>query len=284
MNKKNLYLILCAALLCGTTARAAVLFDENFDGSPYSNNTAFNDPTNPVTGLNKLAHGSWSLNNAGSGVVSASTSASLSSNRSMALTVSANGDRAQAVGSLGATGAAATPTNQALTVKFSFNLQDVSQISYFLLRDTNDINLGYISLGGNAVRVSFGGVLSSISTISSNTWYNIEMTMSANPGTGGSNTYSVSLFNADFSSQLGSTLTGAFAQASTGGSYRYFTVYDQGYSGQTAPFTTYFDNISIVTVPEPSAMASLALGLVGLIMVNRFRRRSLNSLSSTSTL
>ena len=276
MNKNSLYLILCTALLCGATARAAVLFDENFDGSPYSDNTAFNDPTNPVTGVNKLAHGYWSLNNLGTAVVSASTATSLSSNRSMSLTVLANGDRAQAIGLLGATGAAGTPTTQELVVKFSFNMMDASQLTSFLVRGSNDFNLGNITLGGGVIRATFNGVATTISTVSANTWYNVEMTLSANPGSG-SNTYSVKLFNDDFSMQLGSTASGAFAQSTTSTSYRYFTAYNQGYAGQSSAYSTYFDNISVNTVPEPGIVALLTVGMLGFIVLRRFRGRAIQS-------
>ena len=279
-NKAVLCALLFVAILPWTNARAVILFDENFDGEPYHNNTAFNDPLFPVTGVNKLNYGYWSINNAGAAVVSASTATSLSSTRSMALTSNAAGEQAQVVGNLGVNGSAGTTTTEALVIKFAFNLQDVTRMSLFLMRDGNGANLGYLTLGGatSEVKAIFGSGSSSLGTVSNNTWYTMEMIMSANPGNG-TNIYSASLYNSDGSSQIG-TATGTFAAVSTAKNYRYFTAYNQGYAGQTVPLTTYFDNISVQTIPEPSGLAYIMLGGLGLLLLQKYRRAGRSVVSS----
>lgn len=255
---------MAGGLLTGPELQAAVLFEDNFDGPQY--NYGF------VVGPGALTHGIWLVNNLNDGVYSGVPDARtnvtidqfLSPDRSLALNVAGPTDQAQVIGLLSADGLTRTQTTDAINIRFAFNRSSMLSTdgpTVFAVRDNLEQNMSVVNIGvDGGIDVLFGSGLQKLGSITSDTWYYLSVEMPANPGM--SIEYKVSLFGADGVTLLDS-VTGSSA-GSAGASYNYFSIYN---SGQVDPLTTYIDNVSVQTVPEPSTIGMAVAGVVGGVLL-----------------
>jgi hypothetical protein len=254
-------------LLVGSELQAAALFEDNFDGPQYSYGFVLAPGT--------LTHGIWLVNNLNDGIYSGvpdertnvTVDQSLSPDRSLALNVAGPTDQAQVIGLLSANGLTRSQTTDAVNIRFAFNRSSMLSTdgpTVFTVRDNLEQNMSVVSIGVNGrIDVLFGSCTQELSPITSDTWYYLNVEMSANPGT--SIEYKVSLFGADGVTLLDS-VTGSSA-GSAGASYNYFSIYN---SGQVDPLTTYIDSVSVQTVPEPSTIGMAVAGVVeGVLLARR---------------
>jgi len=261
MKSKLLPLLLLSASLSLATAKAqTVLFNENFDGNTYRDNTLLNDDTYSAVGAGKLEHGLWDVRYLN---VSASTDRALSGTRSMKLDLPADAskDYAQVLGYFGIDGSEAVPTQEAIKVRFAFNLTNVNTTVEFYIRDRAGNNVGLVAIGGSQanVRLRSDGYSSTTGNLNSNEWYTLEISLPSNPQS--SSEYSLSLFDATGQNQIGSVLSGGFYAPNTSGvDTGYFYMGVAFFPGDDASSSVYFDDMSVVTIPEGKTALNLAFG------------------------
>jgi hypothetical protein len=246
-----------------------VLFQDNFDGAEYDGGFR--------VGPGVIPQGIWYVNNKTNGVYSGqpddrtnvSEEKALSTSRSLALNVELSTDQAQVIGVLSSSGSGATPTTEAVNIRFAFNRSsmlssDVATV--FVIRDTSEQNMSVINIGiDGRIDVAFSNGTQELSPILSDTWYYLSVDMPANPGA--SIEYKVSLFGADGVTLINS-VTGITA-GTVGVGYNYFSLYN---SGQDTPLTTYIDNVSVQTIPEPSTVGLAVAGVVGTVLLAARRK------------
>lgn len=253
--------ILLLMLVSAGTTHAAFLFQENFDNTPpYTDNASL------PTGLNTINYGYWSTNPIGSSTSLTSTAQALSGTRSLELKRRNDGG-VSVLGYLGKNNTAPATTTESIVLRYAFYLVN-NTVTETYVRDSAGLNLGYLQIvsndGVSYVRSQYaGGAKSTNISISLNTWYFVELAFPATPDAAG--TYSMSIFQSDGATQIGTTQSGAFfATPSSPTNYRYFGIYNEGPNS-----TVYIDDISVQTVPEPGTYALLAGGL--LLAARRFR-------------
>ncbi len=252
-----------ATLLAPASAvHATVLFEDNFDGAQYDGGFVVY-PT-----LGTIPYGIWQVNNLNGGVYSGlpgdrsnvSVAENLSPSRSLALNVAAANDQAQVIGILSTNGSDITPTKEAINVRFAFNRSSMLSSdlpTVFVIRSTNGNNVSVVNIGVDGrVEVAFSNGTQELSPILSDTWYYLSVEMPSNPGLDVQ--YKVSLFSADGTTQLNS-VTGS-SSGVVDASYSYFSIIN---NGQPASLTTYIDNVSVQTIPEPSTVGLAVAGVVG---------------------
>ncbi len=244
-----------------------ILFQDNFDGAPYSDNAAL------VTGVGQLPHGYWARNNRGANSTTVTTTASsLSPNRALALSftsASLAGDWAQALALLSENGTVASRSSSATQIRLAFQRADLNAAyTNFAIRNSGEANVAVITLAGNGI--SLQGRPSSFATITAGTWYYLDITLPEYE-TSGTLQYSVSLFASDGTTLLGSD-TSTFAGVATNNNYFYLSLYNAVYSAGIGS-TLYVDDLSVAIVPEPSSAAFLLLiGGAGFYGVARRRK------------
>lgn len=275
MKTKNIpQVILLAVSLLGIDSRATAFFDQNFDGAPYTDNLQFtNDPGNPAVGIGKLDQGAWYVIN---GDIRTSTAQALSPTRSMGLHFDDLQSGGQIVGLFtNSTNTAYEATTQGLSAKFAFSLDNSSQQINFIIRSQGEVTMAYLALGGGSglAGAYFDNAYTSFEyELARDTWYNIEVILPADPGPLANN-YLVRLYDASGQTQLGNTLSGEFAGGIAAENYYYFSLSGGAYAG--GENTAYFDNISVVAIPEPASISLMALGTIGLYVLARRKKRAL---------
>lgn len=250
-----------------SVADAAVIFGENFDNTPpYSDNTAI------PNGYGTINLGQWSTSAVAGGSAIASTSVSLSATRSMALSTAGTANES-ITGFLDTNNTAPnTPTTSAVVVRFAFNLPVTTALAQITLRANSGANYGFVQIGvANTARVFVSGAdTRTLGSISANTWYYLEMSMPANPSASIFN-YTTTLYQSDGTTVVGSSVTAPFQTTPTGAtSYGLLTFAELASTG-----TSYFDNITVNTVPEPSVTSYGAAALLagGCWVIVRRRRK-----------
>lgn len=241
---------------------ATLLFDDHFDGSPYSDNAPF------ITGSGQITHGIWGSNHSGTGTAVTSTAQAFSGTRSLALLVGADTpdviDRAQANARFSSNGINTETVTEGFTLRFAFLRTSADFTSTFYLSGN----------GGQSVLINIGNNLDIFHhnyhpegtsnrdrhrvslSLQANTWYQFEITMPTltnNPNP----EYTVTLYDA--AGQWLADSTGALANPAT--AYNLFTFYHQ-----SANKTFHIDNITVTLIPEPATTAMLATALgIGLL-------------------
>jgi len=274
MKIKNIpQVILIAVSLLGIeSGKATVFFDQNFDGAPYTDNLQFtNDPENPAVGIGKLDQGAWYVIN---GDIRASTTQALSPTRSMGIHFNDLQSSGQIVGIFtNSTNTAYEATTQGLVARTAFFLDNSSQQINFIIRSQSEVTAAYLALGGGSglAGAYFDNTYTSFEyQLTENTWYNVEVILPADPSLL-TNSYTVRLYNASGQIQLGNTLSGEFASGAAVDNYYYFSLSGGAYAG--GENTAYFDDISVVTIPEPASVSLMALGTIGLYVLARRKKR-----------
>lgn len=137
----------------------------------------------------------------------------------------------------------------------------------FVMRNTDGGNMSVINIGVDGrIEVAFSNGTQELgSSISSGTWYYLSVEMPANPGL--DIEYKVSLFGADGTTQLGSVM--GISSGTVNASYSYFSLIN---NGQATSLTTYIDNVSVQTIPEPSTVGLAVAGVVGGVLVAMRRK------------
>ncbi len=248
---------LAAATLCAASiAHSQVLFSDNFDGSPYS------DDATLVLGPNNLAHGVWNnFNNAGDGTVITSTDAYVSPNRALALIVpnEEGAQRAQVIGKFSEDGSTVQTITDGLKLRFDFMMADAAFTTQIYIWGTGGY-AGWLVLNSNATAYHSGGNDLFYSGLTADTWYTVEFDMPKIVSA--SDVYTVNLYDSG-NTLLGSS-TGLFNTTGVT-DYQFFTFYND-IKGRTS----YIDNVSVI--PEAGTTALLFLGL-GLGLARRGVRR-----------
>lgn len=258
MKTSILRLLATTALVAASSAYAGpIYFSDNFDGSPYTDNAAL------VTGTGQLAHGYWGKNNTGTGQLITSTSASLSSPRSLSLDPGVSG-YSQATGIFSTDGTNVTTVTSAYTLEFSF-MKTATNVNTHLYIGGSGANqpVSLYAENGNFYCYFNNVPVNLYSGVAANTWYNVKLDVGAS--TGGSDYYTAKIYNT--SNTLLGTQTGLFNKVSTNS--QYFVAYLSTADAHGGTF--YLDNIS--AVPEPGTSALLLLG-VAATGLGAMRRKS----------
>ncbi len=238
---------------------ATLLFDDNFDGSPYSDNAPF------ITGSGQIAHGVWSTNHSGTGTAITSTAQAFSGTRSLALSIGADTpdvtDRAQANARFSENGSDIETLTEGFTLRFAFLRTSADFTSTFyltggggqsvLINISNNLDIyhhNYHPEGtSNRNRHRIG------ISLQANTWYQFEITMPTLTGNPDPQ-YTVTLYDA--AGQWLADSTGALYNTGIT-SYSLLALYHQ-----TANKTIHLDNVTVTPIPEPVTTALLVAGLV----------------------
>ena len=242
------------------TAGAAVIFNENFDNTP-----PYSDGGNVPVGLNTINLGSWGKS--GTGTAITTTSTSLSATRSLELA-----NTPVVLGAyFGTDNSGNITTTDPLSVRFAFNLTSTSATDvYVRTQDHATIGLIQFSGSGKYLRIQNAGTGWNTSiSVDLNTWYYAELNMPGDPG-GSGTIYSMKVYESDGTTQHGITTSGNFTTTlASQKSYRYVN-----FASNSAASVTYFDNISVQTVPEPTVTGLFIGGGICLALKRRFGCRS----------
>lgn len=266
---------LLLAVLSVSTSQAVifsqptVIFQENFDNSPpYSDGGAV------PTGLNTISYGQWGVTTIGSNTVTTPTSESLSATRSVELHQAEGAKSASLTGYFGTNNTSLITTTDSIKLTLAFKMPDQNSNAEVWIRDVNWATLGYIRLrtstsNGTVDSLNGGAWNDTKISIDIDEWYYLELLMPVNPNIGGSYTYSI--YESDGVTQVGSSITGAFAYDPSGAaSYRTFTL---NVDNASAGKSVYFDNITVQAIPEAGSLGMVALGLALLALHGTLRRR-----------
>lgn len=263
---KTIHTLLALILVTSASSgKAAIYMEDNFDGSPYTDNATF------VTGTGKLAHGYWGMNNGGNYSVTTSTAESFSANRSLLLqTGSGSSNYAGVAGSYSLDGSTnSAPLTLAHEVRFSFLVDNttINGITWALVRgnDSNggtDKNFANVVIYGNqfGINLRAGNNAYVTGNLSVDTWYHVKIAM---PKLGvGDPTYTVTLYNADYT-EIGNV--SGVSKNENMVDYRYITFINNGSTDKAV----YLDNVSIIPEPSTFVLFGLGLGMVRFFMRKR---------------
>ena len=250
MKKSHILFLTAVTLGFAPGLRAATIFSDNFDGSPYTTGAAL------VTGTGNLAHGYWGTNNSFGGTTITSGTTYVSSPRSLELNVSGSG-QAQVIGTFSEDGTTATNVIDPYSLEFSFMMKTSTLWATFYIYG-NDAQPVLIAFQGSDVRAYHSSSSLIYSSIAIDTWYTMKINVAA-PGTG---TYSVGIYD------TGNTLLGSSSGAYYGSvtNSQFFTLYTSDTNGQF-----YIDNVSAISVPEPGTFTLLLLTAAGFGLKRRRR-------------
>jgi hypothetical protein len=250
MKTTKIGFTLLALLAMITGAKAQTFFNENFDGSDYSNGAAL------PGGYGQINYGGW----VGPNNSTVTNSNSLSSPNSLLIADTI------AQGMLGTTNAGPTPATGAVDFHFALDATSTAPLGVVRLFDSANNQLTELSVGyqqGGELSLDTDTGFINITTLTANTWYNVDMLAPANPG---ASQYTINVYDSTDTTLLG-TATGNFYSPSTAGNYSFFQL--QNISGSQS---IDFDNVSVteVSVPEPAPIAGISL-LAAAMLLFRWR-------------
>lgn len=232
--------VLIGLLSLALPSHAETLFQDGFDSASYSDNALLE------TGSNQIPDGIWSLRNKGQGTATTTKAEALSPSRSLALDCPEKGDQAQVVARLTKRGQEASCA-LAITAKLAFSMPEPDTDAVIAVRSVGEANLATIRIhSGGAARVFFANGAANLGNISPDIWYQLVVSLPANPGSAENSDYSVTLLDAKDHTEI-NTVTGPLGDSKGPSEYRYLTIYQE--NTQKGSQTSYWDDILIESAP-----------------------------------
>lgn len=239
---KSLLTIFVLSVLTTVGFAGETIFEENFDSEIYEEGKSI-----PV-GFNQINLGKWENNSESSGAATICTGVVLSPAKALELRVESSG-RAAVVAVFGLDSTSAHVTNEALKIRFAFNLQSLASGEFYVYGSEEGELLAYIQFLIGDGATGYARIWSNETAgetkiqLYPDTWYYAELLLPENPDANGE--YTLKVYDNDGTTELGEA-SGAFYKApEKATNYKVFCI------NNNAPSTSiYIDDILVKTLPK----------------------------------